>query len=193
MIRPFVRHYSIFISTSHMICRNIAYWRFSDSICDCAIAMKREVNPRASYKKNTMQFIAGLSHTVGIEKKFIDMTRDDVLCYLDNCRKPENEDRLHKWIGTNFICQVLCDISLLCQSIKTSFSIVIAAVLIVRWERVSNTLYDSILAGYNNGYKFCCLGSNAASRSAIQNTYHKSIQFWITPVCANRRDWAWMA
>ena len=159
MIRPFVRHYSIFISTSHMICRNIAYWRFSDSICDCAIAMKREVNPRASYKKNTMQFIAGLSHTVGIEKKFIDMTRDDVLCYLDNCRKPENEDRLHKWIGTNFICQVLCDISLLCQSIKTSFSIVIAAVLIVRWERVSNTLYDSILAGYNNGYKFCCLGS----------------------------------
>ena len=38
--------------------------------------MKKEVNPRASYKKNTMQFIAELSHTVGIEKKFIDMTRD---------------------------------------------------------------------------------------------------------------------
>ena len=79
-----------------------------------------------------MQFIAGLSHTVGIEKKFIDMTRDDVLCYLDNCRKPEDEDRLHKWVDTNFICQVLCNISLLSQSIKTSFSIVIAAVLIVR-------------------------------------------------------------
>jgi len=30
--------------------------------------MKREVNPRASYKKNTMQFIAGLSHTVGYRK-----------------------------------------------------------------------------------------------------------------------------
>jgi uncharacterized protein YihD (DUF1040 family) len=58
--------------------------------------MKREVNSRVSYKKNTMQFIAGLSHTVGIEKKFIDMTRDDVLCYLDNCRKSEDEDRLHK-------------------------------------------------------------------------------------------------
>ena len=79
--------------------------------------MKTEVNPRASYKKNTMQFIAELSHSVDIEK-FIDMTRDDVLCYLDNCRKPEDEDRLHKWIGTNFICQVLCDISLLSQSIK---------------------------------------------------------------------------
>jgi integrase/recombinase XerD len=28
------------------------------------------------------------------------MTRDDVLCYLDKCRKPENEDPLHKWIGS---------------------------------------------------------------------------------------------
>ena len=28
------------------------------------------------------------------------MTRDDVLCYLDKCRKPENEDLLHKWIGS---------------------------------------------------------------------------------------------
>ena len=28
------------------------------------------------------------------------MTRDDVLCYLDNCRKSENEDPLHKWIGS---------------------------------------------------------------------------------------------
>jgi integrase len=28
------------------------------------------------------------------------MTRDDILCYLDNCRKTEDEDPLHKWIGT---------------------------------------------------------------------------------------------
>jgi integrase/recombinase XerD len=44
--------------------------------------------------------LSELSKVVGIEKKFIDMTRDDVLCYLDNCRKPENEDLLHKWIGS---------------------------------------------------------------------------------------------
>jgi uncharacterized protein YihD (DUF1040 family) len=66
------------------------------TICDYIIAMKREVNPRLSYKKNTIQFLSELSKIVGIEKKFIDMTRDDVLCYLDNCRKPENEDPLHK-------------------------------------------------------------------------------------------------
>jgi len=28
------------------------------------------------------------------------MTRDDVLCYLDKGRKLEEEDPLHKWIGT---------------------------------------------------------------------------------------------
>ena len=28
------------------------------------------------------------------------MTRDDVLSYLDKCRKLENQDPLHKWIGS---------------------------------------------------------------------------------------------
>jgi|SRR6187200_721486 hypothetical protein len=70
------------------------------TICDYIIAMKREINPRRSYKQNTIQFLSELSRAVGIEKKFIDMARDDVLCYLDKCRKPEDEDPLHKWIGS---------------------------------------------------------------------------------------------
>jgi integrase len=70
------------------------------TVCDYVIAMKREVNPRLSYKRYTIQVLSELSKAVGIERKFIDMTRDDVLCYLDNCRKPENEDPMHKWIGT---------------------------------------------------------------------------------------------
>jgi integrase/recombinase XerD len=69
------------------------------TMCEYIVAMKREVNPRLNYKKSTIQFLAELSKTVGIAKKFIDMTRDDVLYYLDKCRKPENEDPLHKWIG----------------------------------------------------------------------------------------------
>ena len=59
------------------------------TICDCIIAMKREVNPSLSYKKNTIQFLSELSRAVGIQKKFIDMIRDDILCYLDKCRKTE--------------------------------------------------------------------------------------------------------
>ena len=43
-----------------------------------------------------------------LTKKFIDMTRDDVLSYLDKSRKPENEDPLHKWIGSyNIRCVIL--------------------------------------------------------------------------------------
>jgi uncharacterized protein YihD (DUF1040 family) len=70
------------------------------TICDYIIAMKREINPRLTYKRYTIQILSELSRTVGIEKKFIDMTRDDVLCYLDKCRKTEEEDPLHKWIGS---------------------------------------------------------------------------------------------
>jgi hypothetical protein len=57
------------------------------TVCEYVIAMKREINPRLSYKRYTIQFLSDLSRSVGMEKKFIDMTRDDVLCYLDKCRK----------------------------------------------------------------------------------------------------------
>jgi hypothetical protein len=70
------------------------------TICEYIIAMKREVNPRPSHKRNTIQFLSELSKAVGNEKRFIDMTQEDLLCYLDKCRKPENEDPLHKWIGS---------------------------------------------------------------------------------------------
>jgi hypothetical protein len=44
--------------------------------------MKREVNPRLSYKRNTIQILSELSKAVGIEKK------------------SESEDPLHKWIAS---------------------------------------------------------------------------------------------
>jgi hypothetical protein len=71
-------------------------------ICDYVIAMKREINPRVNTVKNAIQFLSELSGCAGIDKKFEDMLskRDDVLCYLDRCRKPENQDTLHKWIGS---------------------------------------------------------------------------------------------
>ena len=57
--------------------------------------MKREINPRYNYVRYT-------------NKKFINMTREDVLSYLDKSRKPEDEDPLHKWIGSyNIRCVIL--------------------------------------------------------------------------------------
>jgi integrase len=70
------------------------------AVLDYIIAMKREVNPRLNYKRSIIQIIAELSKTTGTTKKFIDMTREDLLSYLDKCRKLENEDQLHKWIGS---------------------------------------------------------------------------------------------
>ncbi len=76
-------------------------------IADYIIAMKREVNPRLNYMRYTIQFLSELSKVVGIGKKFVDMTREDVLYYLDKCRKPENEDPMHKWIGSYNIKRII--------------------------------------------------------------------------------------
>jgi integrase/recombinase XerD len=70
-------------------------------VAEYAIAIKREVNPRPSYLKYTIQYLSELSRRVGLEKRFKDdMTREDILYYLDSNRKTENEDPLHKWIGS---------------------------------------------------------------------------------------------
>src|SRR5919197_2538327 len=70
------------------------------TVCNYIIAFKHEVNPRPSYIKYTIQFLSELSKAVGIQKRFEDYTKDDVMLYLDSCRKSEIEDPLHKWIGT---------------------------------------------------------------------------------------------
>ena len=74
---------------------------------DYIIAMKREINPRLNYIEYTIQFLSELSRAIAVEKHFVDMTRDDILFYLDKCRKPENEDPLHKWIGSYNLPRVL--------------------------------------------------------------------------------------
>jgi integrase len=92
--------------TTHKFCELVLKDRTRTSkenaltICEYIIAMKREVNPTLSYKRHTIQIISELSNAVGVEKKFINITRNDVLCYLDKYRKPENQDPLHKWIGS---------------------------------------------------------------------------------------------
>ena len=66
------------------------------TVCEYIIAMKREINPRYNYVRYTIQFLSELSR------------RDDLLSYLDKSRKPENEDPLHKWIGSyNIRCVIL--------------------------------------------------------------------------------------
>ena len=70
------------------------------TISEYVVAMKREINPRLNTVRTTIQFLSELSRSVGIAKNLNNMTQEDVLLYLDSCRKSENKDPLHKWIGT---------------------------------------------------------------------------------------------
>jgi integrase/recombinase XerD len=72
--------------------------------------MKREINPRINTIRITIQFLSELSKFAGVEKRFEDMmakATDILLSYLDTCRKPENKDPLHKWIGSYNVRRVI--------------------------------------------------------------------------------------
>ena len=68
--------------------------------------MKSEINPRRTYVKYTIQFLAELSRCIGVEKSFKDI-RADILHYLDRSRKPEDQDPLHKWIGSYNVKRII--------------------------------------------------------------------------------------
>ena len=68
-------------------------------IIDYILAMQTEVSPRDEYRINV---ILKLKHfaEVNESKTFREMTRQDIIDFLDNYRKPETVDPLHKWMGT---------------------------------------------------------------------------------------------
>ena len=76
------------------------------TICNYIIDMKREINPRLNTIKTTIQFLYEFCKCVDNgayntnQKRFEDMTRDDILLFLDQCRNPENDDPMHKWINS---------------------------------------------------------------------------------------------
>ena len=76
------------------------------TVCDYIIDMKREINPSLNTIRTTIQFFSELCKCVCVDnnnnkkKRFEEMTRDDILLFLDQCRKLENDDPMHKWINT---------------------------------------------------------------------------------------------
>jgi integrase len=63
------------------------------------ISMRSEINPSSNYRIDIIEKISRLSIYYG-KTLFKDMTREQILDFLDNLRKPEASDPLHKWIGT---------------------------------------------------------------------------------------------
>jgi integrase/recombinase XerD len=70
------------------------------TVSEYMILMKREINPRLTYVRYTVQFLSELSRCIGIRRAFQDMTKEDILQYLESLRRPEALDPLHKWIGS---------------------------------------------------------------------------------------------
>jgi len=72
----------------------------ASTIIDYVICLNEEINPSIHYKKDQIQVLSQLS-TCYQQKPFLEMTRQNVLSYLNSCRKPEEIDPMHKWIGTH--------------------------------------------------------------------------------------------
>ncbi len=62
--------------------------------------LKSEVNPSDNYRKAAIVLLCSLSTFFNNAKPFKEITRDDLLSFLDSHRKIENIDPLHRWIGT---------------------------------------------------------------------------------------------
>jgi integrase len=73
---------------------------FASVIADYIKVMRSEVNPVASYRRDVIGVLTKLSKFHASKKTFKEMSREDVLSFLDSFRKTEEEDPLHKWVGT---------------------------------------------------------------------------------------------
>jgi hypothetical protein len=70
------------------------------NILNFIMSLNIELNPSINYRGDHFNVLCCLSKFYNNEKKFDDMTTEDVLDFLDSYRKPKASDPLHKWIGT---------------------------------------------------------------------------------------------
>jgi integrase/recombinase XerD len=67
-------------------------------IANYILSVKSETNMSDNYRKILIKLLSRLS--IFSHKLFREITRDDILSFLDSYRKPESVDPMHKWIGT---------------------------------------------------------------------------------------------
>jgi hypothetical protein len=70
------------------------------TIADYVLALRAKVNPADHYRSDVIHLLTTFSIFFKNQKIFIEISRDDLLVFLDSFRKPESVDPLHKWIGT---------------------------------------------------------------------------------------------
>src|SRR5919197_1224857 len=70
------------------------------TICEYMSSLRSEINPSDNYRRDNIIMLCDLSIFFSNAKSFKEITREDLLSFLDSYRKAENVDPLHKWIGT---------------------------------------------------------------------------------------------
>mgnify|MGYP003575972611 CR=1 FL=1 len=75
------------------------------TIANYVLSMKNEINLSDNYRMSLIKILGKLSNfndENGSRPKssFSDYTREDLILFLNSCRKTEPADPLHKWIGT---------------------------------------------------------------------------------------------
>ena len=75
------------------------------TIIEYISAVKSEVNLSDNYRKDLIETLARFSK-YNDNKLFKDLTRSNVIAFLDTYRRTETQDPLHKWIGTYNIFQI---------------------------------------------------------------------------------------
>jgi integrase len=76
------------------------------TICYYISSLKSEINPSDYYRHDTIMLLCKLSIFFKNTKLFKEITRQDLLSFLDSFRKIESVDPLHKWIGTYNKCRI---------------------------------------------------------------------------------------
>jgi integrase len=71
----------------------------ASTIIEYIAAVKNEVNLSDNYRKDLIESLARFSR-YNHNKPFKDLTRSNVLTFLDSLRKTETQDPMHKWMGT---------------------------------------------------------------------------------------------
>jgi hypothetical protein len=70
------------------------------TICDYIYSLKSESNPSDHYRRDNIILLCKVSTFFKNTKLFKEITREDLLSFLDSFRKIESADPLHQWIGT---------------------------------------------------------------------------------------------
>jgi hypothetical protein len=74
--------------------------RNAATICDHILAEQTEHNIKASTAESKVKSLLWLSKYLNNDKTFEEMTKHDILSYLNSLRKPTSIDPQQKWIGS---------------------------------------------------------------------------------------------